>query len=141
MTTDNSDLNFDDKRRKYYQLLSYISLKVKYLYYDSIRKHTKNSSREILASEDSNLDEFFKFSNHSNQEENLDKLFENELLVNAIHVLPFLQQKFIVLHYQIGYSQKEIAEILNISPSAVCQLNKRALQNIKKDLELNNYGR
>lgn len=60
-----------------------------------------------------------------------DVFIENKFLEQAINKLPQNQQEFIYLHYLQGYAQKEAADMLAVSPSAVSQLKRRALKNLR----------
>ncbi len=60
---------------------------------------------------------------------------ENELIFEAINILPDHLQNIIVLSYWLGMTDKEISKDLNIVRRTVCYLRRSVLRQIKKYLE------
>jgi RNA polymerase sigma factor (sigma-70 family) len=88
------------------------------------------------------------FSNEKIKEEVIDfihpgvkteKKEEAKMLLKAIKELPENQRVAITLKNIEGLSQQEIASVLEVSTSAVESLLSRAKQNLKKELEKNEY--
>lgn len=124
--------NISEKQRQQcYQLLAYIREKIKYRKIDLIRKNIKTNTREVLIGENQNIERTTYSSQYFNQKYNTDTYIENEFLRRSINNLPERQRDFIKLHYLQGYSQKEIADMLNVSPSAISQLKGRAIDNLR----------
>lgn len=124
--------NISEKQRQQcYQLLAYIREKIKYRKIDLIRKNIKTNTREVLIGENQNIERTTYSSQYFNQKYNTDTYIENEFLRRSINNLPERQRDFIKLHYLQGYSQKEIADMLNVSPSAISQLKGRAIDNFR----------
>ncbi|GEM_PF-219683 len=73
-------------------------------------------------------------------EDALDQVEEAELrvrLAEAIRRLPEREQQILSLYYYDELTMRDIAEILEISQTRVCQLHARAMMNLKAILELN----
>jgi RNA polymerase sigma factor for flagellar operon FliA len=67
-------------------------------------------------------------------EAHVEKSAEKELLVGAINQLPEKEQTVIALYYQENLTLKEIAAVLGVSESRVCQLHSRALSRLRENL-------
>jgi RNA polymerase sigma factor FliA len=57
-------------------------------------------------------------------------------IMPAINKLTEQERKVIMMRYHQGYSQKEIGERLGISQSRVCQIHRKALRELKNNLEV-----
>jgi len=71
--------------------------------------------------------------------ENMIAKERNRLLYEALQILPQMKREVVVLQYFGGFSQKEIAAILHISPENVRVLGYRAKKEIKKYMEAKGY--
>jgi len=65
-------------------------------------------------------------------EKSIEKMFIREELKKGIHQLTAEQQEVILLRFIEGYQANEVAEMLNKSPTAVRQLQYRALKQLRK---------
>ena len=66
---------------------------------------------------------------------------ENQVLFDALFTLPPLHRELLTLQYFSGIPQKEIAQILNLSPGNVRIIAHRARKELKKRLEAQGYVR
>ena len=64
---------------------------------------------------------------------NMDTIFDNMVLSEAINKLDNRLQKVVLLRYN-GYKQKDLSNILNVSQSQVSRLEKRAYKLLRKEL-------
>ncbi len=72
-------------------------------------------------------------------EDALERVEEAELhsrLVDALKRLPEREQQILNLYYYDGLTMRDIADVLEISQTRVCQLHARALMNLKAFLDL-----
>ena len=80
-------------------------------------------------------EEFGEANIKNQQQDLLEKLIEQETCKEILERMNE-RQKFVVLSYYVeGYSQKKIAEIMEMTQQAVAGLLDRTVQRIKKELK------
>lgn len=112
-------------------------------YINFIRKYLGRKVREVIfkfyPQEEISFGDIINFEDLDEnylQNDFSDKLIKKIDLENAIKKLDE-REKFVIQKYRFeGYSQKEIAEQLNITQSTVCKIDKKALKKLKKLLEM-----
>src|SRR5690554_1062631 len=90
------------------------------------------SLHEVLG--DTQLFEFIQDKEENQPEEMYQKKRSEELLAEAIDNLNDTERLVISLYYYEGLTQKEIAEIMDLSPARVSQLHKKAIYRLRGSL-------
>lgn len=95
--------------------------------YDAYRKRSKNWDNEIFIDEDENSELFVLNSDMSDEPENS--------VLHIIRNMDITYKNVFLLKYVNGFSNKEIAKILNISEEAIRKRLSRGKEIIKNALE------
>lgn len=128
--------------RKAYRVLKYIRLKIIYKKLDLLRKYRQQDAhilRENVVAKNpitAAQSEHFRLVPKALEWETV---LNNGKLIEAMHKLTLKQQKVLWLALVWDFSQKEIGRILNINNSAVCRIQRRAIDRLRK-LKKDDYG-
>lgn len=108
------------------EVVNYIAAMIRNKKIDLFRKHIKNCEKEVLNDELLNLSSYtINFSQKLEIQECLKKITER-------------QKKVILLRYYHGFSDVEIAKILNVSRQAVNRMIRRAIAKIQEEYKILN---
>ena len=102
----------------------------------------KQSSREISFSElgENEISKFYVFDEYASDYMNFqvagyDVYIKNDLLGEALSILPEKKRNIILMSYFLGYNDNEIGTMLNVVRSTVFRHRKSALKKIKQYME------
>jgi RNA polymerase sigma factor for flagellar operon FliA len=105
--------------------------------HSSLRLQEMQSLNEVVANSQGELVEAMELvadGSAASPEAETEQEAEREILVGAIEELPEKERRVIGLYYQEGLTMKEIARVLGVSESRVCQLHGRALSKLRARL-------
>lgn len=86
-----------------------------------------------LSLQDENADEIVAILGR--RDFSFDQTADNLFLKEIINDLPFRERQIIVLRYFLDKSQKEVAKVLNLSQSYISRIERKVLQDFKREVD------
>lgn len=115
----------------------YVDSKIKFAIWNLFKKYKQKwEKEESLDQEINDISKLELVSADDNIEEAVAQKIISEKLKDEILNLPKKQQEVLILNMVGEYSLTQIGQFWNISPQAVFNIKKRALQNLQKSLVL-----
>ncbi|WP_273477926.1 sigma-70 family RNA polymerase sigma factor [Ignavigranum ruoffiae] len=117
---------------KAYRVLKYIQLKIYFKKLDLIRQYQKHEHMSIASLNQSEQKANQGINPLKHACLDWEQVLEDGRLIEALKALTIKQQKVLWYGFVCDLTQKEIAQLLNISHGAVSRIQSRAIKQLRK---------